>query len=139
MRIESSVTTISWIPSEAVTGMTKMPFEMGVAHYDEPPPETIDDLDALQAADRFRFANDLRAWIDVGGGRIVDAGYAGGGRIGATTMQLGKRQATFAATALPDLQREPEIKQGSVRFVQTAGGRTGVPAPRRVNHAPFVQ
>jgi class 3 adenylate cyclase len=26
-----------------------------------------------------------------------------------------------------------------VTFVQTAGGRTGVPAPRRVRRAPFVQ
>lgn len=139
MRIESSVTTISWIPSEAVTGMTKMPFEMGVAHYDDPPPEKIDDLEALRAADRFRFANELRAWIEVEDGRIVDAGYAGGGRIGSTTMTLGKRQATFAATSLPDLQADPEIGHTSVRFVQTAGGRTGVPAPRRVNHPPFVQ
>ncbi len=59
MRIESSVTSISWIPSEAITGMTKMPFEAGVTHYDEPPPDVIDGLDALRAADRFRFANEL--------------------------------------------------------------------------------
>ena len=39
MRVESSVTSITWIPSEAVAGMPKMPFEMGIAHYDEPPPE----------------------------------------------------------------------------------------------------
>ena len=41
MRVESSVTSISWIPSEAITGMTKMPFEMGMAHYDPPPPDVI--------------------------------------------------------------------------------------------------
>ena len=57
MRIESSVTSISWIPSEAIKGMTKMPFEMGVAHYDETPPDVVDDLAALRDADRFRFAN----------------------------------------------------------------------------------
>jgi Cyclic nucleotide-binding domain len=139
MRIESSVTTVSWIPSEAVTGMMKTPFEMGVAHYDDPPPEVIDDLDELRAADRFRFANELRAWVDVEDGRVVDAGYSGGGRIGATTLRFGKRQGTFAATELPDLQAEPEVRHGAARFVQTAGGRTGVPAPRRVNHPPFVQ
>ena len=38
MRIEKSVTSITWIPSEAISGMPKVPFEMGVAHYDEPPP-----------------------------------------------------------------------------------------------------
>jgi hypothetical protein len=31
------------------------------------------------------------------------------------------------------------IEGGTARFEQTTGGRTGVPAPRRVNHAPFVQ
>ena len=36
MRIESSITSVSWIPSEAIKGMTKMPFEVGgVAHYDQ--------------------------------------------------------------------------------------------------------
>ncbi len=68
MRIESSVTSLSWIPSEAVKGMTKLPFEMGMAHYDPPPPDGLappDDLESLRAADRFRFANELRAWIEV--------------------------------------------------------------------------
>ena len=63
MRIESSVTTLSWIPSEAVSGMTSLPFEMGVSHYDDPLPDVIDDLEALRRADRFRFANELRGWI----------------------------------------------------------------------------
>ena len=58
MRIESSVTSISWIPSEAIEGMTKLPFEMGVAHYDSPPPEVVTDLNELLEQDRFRFANE---------------------------------------------------------------------------------
>src|SRR6185312_13188395 len=87
VRIESSVTSISWIPSEAIAGMTKLPFSFGVAHYDDPPPDVIDDLGALQAADRFRFANELRAWVDVVDGQIVDYGHAGGGQIGATTLK----------------------------------------------------
>ena len=67
---------MSWIPSEAVTGLNKAVFESGFAHYDEPPPDVIDDLDELQATDRFRFANVLRTWIEVEDGRIVGAGYA---------------------------------------------------------------
>ena len=61
MRVESSVTAISWIPSEAISGMPKLPFEVGIGHYDEPPPETLapGDLDALRDADRFREANEL--------------------------------------------------------------------------------
>jgi Cyclic nucleotide-binding domain len=138
MRIESSVTSVSWIPSEAVTGMTKLPFEVGFTHYDNPPPDVIEDLEALGAADGFRFANKLGAWIEVQDGKIVAQGYSGGAVMGSTTVRLGK-QATFAAVGFPDIRREPEIYGTSARFVQTAGGRPGIPAPRRVNHAPFVQ
>jgi hypothetical protein len=139
MRVESSVTTISWIPSEAIEGSMKVPFEAGLAHYDDPPPDRIDDLAALQAADRFRFANELRGWVEFESGRPVAAGYGGGGRIGSTTLRLGSRELTLEATALPDLRTEPEYGDSWVRFVQTAGGRTGAPAPRRVKHPPFVK
>jgi Cyclic nucleotide-binding domain len=139
VRIESSVTSISWIPSEAVRGMTRLPFDMGVAHYDEPPPDQIDDLDALRVADRFRFANRLGAWIEVEDGHVTAHGYSGGGHIGSTTMRLGGKVATFAAVAFPDRQQAAVVSDGSVRFVQTCGGRTGVPAPRRVKYPPFVQ
>lgn len=141
MRTESAVTSLSWIPSEAVKGMTKLPFEMGVAHYDEPPPDVLHDLDELRAADRFRFANRLSAWIEVEDGHIVAHGLGDGtgGMIGSTTMHLGQRSATFAAVPLPDIAPEPELGDGWVRFAQTSGGRTGVPAPRRVRRPPFVQ
>jgi Cyclic nucleotide-binding domain len=139
MRIESSVTSISWIPSEAIDGMSKLPFEMGLAHYDAAPPDHVDDLDELREADRFRFANQLRCWIEVDDGRITGHGYSGGGHIGSTTLRLGGKVATFAAVALPDRQQTPQLSADSVRFVQTTGGRTGVPMPRRVKYPPFVQ
>jgi hypothetical protein len=139
MRIESSVTSVSWIPSEAVTGMNKGIFDSGVAHYDAPPPDRIDDLQGLRDADGFRFANRLAAWIDVADGRIEDFGYAGGGLMGSTTVRLGKRAATFEAVSLEDIRQEPIGSESSVRFVQTTGGRTALPAPRRVNRPPFVQ
>ena len=140
MRIESAVTSLSWIPSEAITHVSaRLPFEMGVAHYDEPPPDVLTDLDELGRLDRFRFANELRAWIEVDRGRVVGWGQSGGGKIGSTTLRLGRRQATFQATALPDLRPEPQVSEEQVVFRQTCGGRTGVPAPRRVRRAPFVQ
>lgn len=139
MRIESSVTSLSWIPSEAIRGLTSLPFDMGVAHYDEPPPDRIADLEALRNADRFRFANQLRAWVEVEDGRITVFDHAGQGLIGSTTMRLGGRVATFAAVAFPDRRQAELLDDGSVRFVQTAGGRTGVPAPRRVSRPPFIQ
>src|SRR6185312_13653720 len=140
MRVESSVTTVSWIPSEAVTGpVLKGTFESGFTSYDEPPPDVIDDLEAWRDAGRFRFANRLSAWVEIEDGRIVDAGYAGGGMMGSTTVHLAKLRATFEPVELPDLQQAPERSDTEVRFVQTTGGRTGLPAPRRVKHPPFVQ
>lgn len=139
MRIESSVTAVSWIPSEAVKGMTKLPFEHGITHYDEPPPDIIDDLEGLRRADRFRFANELRAWIEIEEGRIVDHGHCGGGRVGSTTIRLGSKKVVFEAVPFPDLRPRPEVGPTSVHFVQTAGGRTGLPAPRHVRRKPHVQ
>ena len=91
MRIASSVTAISWIPSDAIEGMPKFPFELGVARYDSPPPDHIEkgDLERLRAEDRFREANELAAWIDVEGEKIVDHGYEGTGLVGSTTFNLG--------------------------------------------------
>jgi hypothetical protein len=111
-----------------------------MAHYDPPPPDSIDDLVALRDADRFRFANQLSAWIEVDeAGKIVGAGYSGGGMIGSTTVRVGPVSHIFQAVALPDLRHDLEYGDNWVRFNQTAGGRTGMPAPRRVRRAPFIQ
>src|SRR5882757_4598792 len=78
MRHESSVISLSWIPSEAVTGGTRVAFDAGFTHYDEPPPGELGDIERLRATGRFRFANVLRAWIDVDGSRrITGSGYSG--------------------------------------------------------------
>ena len=90
MRYESSVTSLSWIPSEAVVGGTRLPFDAGVAHYDQAPPDVLRDLNELREADRFRFANHLAVWIEVDkSGWIKNAGYSGGGQIGSTTVRVG--------------------------------------------------
>jgi len=140
MRYESCVTSLSWIPSEAIRGATRMPFDAGVTHYDEPPPGELGDIEALRAADRFRFANILRAWIETdGSGQITGSGYSGDGLMGTSLVRLGGLQYRFQPVQLPLLQKEPDRGDGWVRFVQTAGGRTGIPAPRRVRRKPFIQ
>ena len=138
-RFESSVTSVSWIPSEAITGPSKIPFELGVTHYDEPPPDRLEDLEQLRANDRFREANELRGFIEVEDGRIVGAGHLGRGHIGATTVRVGPAALRFPAVHLSDIQAEPEVTAESARFVQTVGGRMGLPPPRPVPHPPFVQ
>ncbi|CAN5198461.1 hypothetical protein BH24ACT12_BH24ACT12_01000 [soil metagenome] len=140
MRVEDSVTAVSWIPSEAVTGVVlRIPFEVGLAHYDEPPPDVLLEIESFLAADRARFVNRLHAWIEVRDGVVVDYWQDGSGRLGATTLRLGGRGLTFAAVALPDRRRAEPVGDGAVRFEQTAGGRTSLPAPRRVSHPPYVQ
>jgi CRP-like cAMP-binding protein len=138
-RIESSVTSVSWIPLDAMQGLQKLAADLRVAQWDLPPPDRLDNLDELIATGSVRFANHLRAWIEVEGGRITGHGRLGGGRMCATTLRAGSRQAVFPAVGLPDLQPEPEQGPTWVRFVQTAGGRSGVPLPRRVRRPPFVQ
>jgi len=140
MRIESSVTSITWIPSEAIKGMPKLPFEMGVAHYDEPPHDRLLDLDAMHENDLFREANELKAWIEVeDDGEISGHGYEGGGRIGVMRLKLGRREVAFPAVQYPLIQAEPEVGDGWVKFVQSAGGHMGLPAPRRVKGKPFMR
>src|SRR4029077_10580110 len=102
-------------------------------------PDHLDDLEELRRTDRFREANELRAFIDVEDGRIVGFGHLGQGHIGATTVRVGPAAIRFPAVHLPDIQPEPEVGPTSVRFPQTVGGRMGLPTPRPVRHKPFVQ
>src|ERR1700674_489964 len=139
MKFESSVTAVSWIPFEAVKGFLAMPFAMGLAHYDEPLPSSLDNLDAWHRKDLFRECNELKAWIEVEHGKIAAWGQHGGGRIGVTRLRLGPKTVTVNAKAMPDIRPEPEVTSTYVRFTQTCGGRTGVPAPRPVSRKPFLQ
>ncbi len=140
MRYSSSVTSVSWIPSEAITGSAaKMPFEVGNTPDDVPPPERMVDVGAFMAADRCRFANHLGGWIDVSDGVIVDSGVTGAGYIGSTTLRVAGKAVSFTAVPLPDLTTVTQLGDDAVRFERTTGGRTALPAPRRVAHPPYVQ
>jgi hypothetical protein len=139
MRIESSVTSVSWIPSAAVGGTARIPFEAGVTHYDNPPPDHWADVDSVVGPEGARFGNELRAWIEVDDGRITGYGQAGGGRISTTAFRLGGMRIQVEAVAYPELRPEPLAGDDFVRFTQTAGGRPGMPAPRLVRDAPFVR
>ena len=140
MRIESSISSVSWIPSESVAGLYKTGFAVGASHPDDPPPEVLEDLDGLFAAERFRFANRLAAWIEVEDGRVVDAGYVGRGYISGTRFGWGPhREVAFQPAEFPEIRATPEITATGARFGQTTGGRTGAPMPRPVSGKPFLQ
>lgn len=139
MRHHAAFTSISWIPSEAIPGAFKIPFLLGVGHYDPPPPDHIDDLGHLHEAGAFRYANQLRAFIEVDNGRIVDAGYEGGGLVSFTQATLGPKTVSIPPVVYPEIRRDPEFGDGWVRFVQTVGARTGSPMPRKVSRPPYMQ
>jgi len=141
VRVDSSVTAISWIPSEAIEGMPKLPFEIGVGHYDGPPPDRLDEgaLLRLRDEDRFREANRLQAWIEVEDGRVTGHGHEGGGLVGSTTFRFGPKDIVVPGVAFETLQPEPEVGEDYVRFVQTVGGHAGFPAPRLVRGKPFFR
>jgi len=92
----------------------------------------------MHRADLFREANELKAWVEVEGDKIVDYGHAGRGRIGLTRLKLGPKEIAVPAVAMPTLQNT-EVGDRWVRFTQTAGGRTGMPAPRGVRGKPYFQ
>ena len=138
MKIESSVTSISWIPSAAIAGVTRVPFEAGVTHYDDPPPDRWDDLDSVLGPEGARFANDLQAWIEVQDGRITEYGQTGGGRVSNTLIRLAGMRVQVEAVVYPELRPEPLAGEDFVRFTQTTGGRPGMTVPRLVKNAPFV-
>jgi hypothetical protein len=114
--------------------------DLGISHYDPPPPDHVgsDDLETMRLEDRFRFANHLAAWVEVEDGRIIDAGYSGGGYVGSTTAKVGV-SINLPGISFPVIQEIPAIDDVRVRFQQTAGGRTGAPFPRRVDHPPYVR
>lgn len=139
MRIESAVTSVSWIPSEAIPGMMRLPFDLGPMHYDDPPGDHLTDIPALARSGAVRFINELRAWIDVEGDRIVGNGHSGRGWMGRTKLGFGPKKLLYPSIGMRDIRPQPEATERSVRFVQTTGGRPAVPLPRKLNRPPFVQ
>lgn len=141
MRVAAKVTSVSWIPSEAVSGPMKVGFTAGVSHYDAPPPAHIDadELMRMRDADAFRFANVLSVWAEFDGDRVVAHDRTGGLVMGATTIRVGPVDATFAAVPMPELTYAPQIGDGYVSYTQTVGGRTALPLPRTISKPPYVR
>ena len=138
-RHQSSVTVISWIPSEAIKGLPNLPFQVGVTHIDEPPPDRLDSVDDLVEERKLRFANVLEGWVEVDERGIVGYGAGGGGHMGSSVVSVGARSLSLPGLSLPELRPDPVVTERSVTLRQTAGGRASLPAPRRIRHKPFIQ
>jgi hypothetical protein len=138
MQIERSATSLSWIPSDSIPGLLKVPFSEGLMHYDPPPPLTITDVEGMRRRGEFRFANILRAWIGVEDGTIRECGYSGGGLMGLTPVTVGSLNVLLPTKANQEIRREPEVTAEAVRFVQTAGGRPGFSFLKPSGRWPFL-
>ena len=123
MQIMRTATTVSWIPSDSISGLLRIPMEKGIMHYDPPPPLTVTDLEGMRGRGEFRFANILRAWIHVESGKIRDCGYAGGVVMGRTPVTAGPLHVLLPTKPNAVIQHSPQLKEDAVTFVQTAGGR----------------
>ena len=146
MEHTAGATTVSWIPSESIEDapLLRAPFQLGFTHYDKPPPDDIGPsaaLEQLAADDVFRFAHRLSGVIEVDNGRIMAARYddSSRGLMGGTTVRVGSLSTRLAGIELDLLRDEPTITETTATFRQTFGGRTGLPAPRRVAGHPFAR
>jgi hypothetical protein len=147
MRIQRNITTISWIPPALLEGWVKLGKAVRIANPDDVPPEDLGDdptsfVTQLCREGRFRFANHLAVWAEVGDdGTVVDAGFddTSGGSIGVTTLDLRVGRISLAGVGFPLLRTGPDREGDAVRVTQTFGGRTAFPLPRPVRRPPFVQ
>ena len=143
MRVEGSVTTISWIPVEAVEE-SRTGFRLGTTRADVAPPDDLGPdievtLDDLSRADRFRFANHLRAFAEFDDdGEVVRYGEQGSGRLGKTTLADGSVM-SIGTIPMPERRGEPQVGPGWVRFEQTWGGRTAATMAKARLRPPFVR
>lgn len=138
MHIERTATSLSWIPSESISGVLRIPFSRGLMHYDPPPPLNVGDLEEMRRRGEFRFANRLRAWIEVSDGKITDAGYSGGTVMGLTPFSAGPLRIMLPTKRNPEIQQTPQIFGSEAIFVQTAGGRPGFSFLKPALRWPFL-
>ncbi|HEY7430725.1 MAG TPA: cyclic nucleotide-binding domain-containing protein [Streptosporangiaceae bacterium] len=112
--------------------------EKGFMHYDPPPPLTVTDLEPMRRRGEFRFANVLRAWVQVEDGMVRDCGYAGGVIMGLTPVTTGRLRVMLPTKANPVIRHSPQVIGDAVTFVQTAGGRPGFSFLKPSSHWPFL-
>ena len=140
IRHEGLVTSLSWIPTEAIEGAQRLAFDSGITHYDPPPPTESMDVEQLRDADRFRFANELRAFIERGRRRTDRRLRLPRGRAhGVDHGQSRRSEAPLPGRAAARRAARARARGGLGPLRPDLRRPTGVPAPRRVRRRPFVQ
>jgi hypothetical protein len=127
VRVEAKVSSVTWVPSDSVTGVARLQFVVGLAQHDDPPPDRIDSAEALLAENRVRQINELSAWVE-----FDDAG-------GPVAWDYATEATYLHDREFPTLRTDPVVEEGRVRFAQTTGGPLGASVPRRVLGRPFFR
>jgi hypothetical protein len=141
VRVEGSVTTISWVPSEAVERDARAGLRLGTTSADDAPPAELGpDIDATLDAvsDQYRFANHLWAFAEFDDdGEVRRYGERGTGRLGRRAVR--GVDLSIGTIPMPERRGEPVIGPGWVRFDQTWGGRTAANVAKPTLRPPFVR
>jgi hypothetical protein len=142
VRVEGSVTTISWVPADAVERDAKSGFRLGTSRADAAPPADLGpDIDATLdgLGDRYRLAHHLRGFAEFDDdGEVRRYGEQGSGRLGHQTGREGVELA-IGTIPMPERRAEPVVGPGWVRFHQTWGGRTASNMAKATLRPPFVR
>ena len=106
-----------------------------------PRPTPSSDLEALRTGRPVPLRQRAVApgWRPTPDGAVTDVRLLGGRADGLDHGGGRRAQPRVRGGGPPRAPAPPEVGDGWVRFTQTAGGRTGLPAPRRVRRRPFVQ
>ena len=113
---------------------------VGFTHYDDPPPGR--DRRSRGAARRGRASASPTTSRPGSRSRAGGSSTAGTRAAGSWARRRCASRSSAPRSSRsrsPTSATSPRSHDDAVRFVQTTGGRTGLPAPRRVKHPPFVQ
>jgi hypothetical protein len=119
---------------------TNLPMDVGIGHEDDPPPDQLADVATFVAGDA---AASRTCWSPGSRSLRWDASPTPATEAPATWDRrrcvCSAARAHLARVGKLPFQSDPERHPDRVRFVQTAGGRTGPPAHRPVRRPPFVR
>ena len=124
MRIERLTTSISWIPSNSILGVMRLPFAAGIMHYDPPPPLELTELEAMQQWGEIRFANKLSAYIELEDGEITSCGYSGSLLMDRTPISAGPLRVKLPTKGHREIRSVPHVTATGATFV-SAYARVG--------------
>ncbi len=142
MRVEGSVTAISWVPADAIGPDARAALRLGTSGADDEPPVNLGpDIEATLDAvgDRYRFANHLWGFAEFDDdGEVRRYGEQGSGRLGHWRVHEGLEMA-IGTIPMPERRGEPAVGRGWVRFHQTWGARTASNIAKATLRPPFVR